>query len=154
MNNVILPSQFTIRVYGLLIVDDLILISNEQIKDFRFTKFPGGGLEFGEGVADCLVREFKEETGLDITVDNHFYTSDFYQQSAFNKQDQLIAIYYLVSAANLGVLNLEKQIINTGRYVENIQLKWMKLSEINEAVFTFPIDKLIAQKLKEYYSQS
>lgn len=154
MSNVILPSQFTIRVYGLLIVDDLILISNEQIKDFRFTKFPGGGLEFGEGVADCLVREFKEETGLDITVDNHFYTSDFYQQSAFNKQDQLIAIYYLVSAANLGVLNLEKQIINTGRYVENIQLKWMKLSEINEAVFTFPIDKLIAQKLKEYYSQS
>ena len=154
MNNVILPSQFTIRLYGLLIVDDLILISNEQIKDFRFTKFPGGGLEFGEGVADCLVREFKEETGLDITVDNHFYTSDFYQQSAFNKQDQLIAIYYLVSAANLGVLNLEKQIINTGRYVENIQLKWMKLSEINEAVFTFPIDKLIAQKLKEYYSQS
>jgi ADP-ribose pyrophosphatase YjhB (NUDIX family) len=29
---------------------------------------PGGGLEFGESPRECLVREFLEETGLDVRV--------------------------------------------------------------------------------------
>ena len=61
-------SHITVRVYGILI-DSVhgLLVSDEFIRGEYFTKLPGGGLEFGEGTRDCLVREFKEETGLDIS---------------------------------------------------------------------------------------
>lgn len=90
---------FNIRVYGILKnSQNQVLVSDEFIRGNYFTKFPGGGLEFGEGTRDCLVREFKEETGLDVTVGEHIYTTDFFQISAFNNKDQIVCIYYYVHA--------------------------------------------------------
>ena len=54
--------QFNLRVYGILINDQKqVLVSDEYIRGKHYTKFPGGGLEFGEGTRDCLAREFMEE---------------------------------------------------------------------------------------------
>src|ERR1051325_4920344 len=89
--------QFNIRIYGLLIEDRKILVADEIVRGGRrVTKFPGGGLELGEGPIACLEREFLEETGFQIKVLQHFYTTDFFQQSAFNPEDQIISIYYKV----------------------------------------------------------
>ena len=74
--------NFNIRVYGILLdKNKRVLISDEFIRGNYFTKFPGGGLEFGEGTRDCLKREFKEETGLDVEIKEHIYTTDFFQIS-------------------------------------------------------------------------
>jgi len=87
---------FNVRVYGLLINPEKeILISDEQEYGIRFTKFPGGGLESGEGLVDGLKREFKEECDLEIEIVKHFYTTDFYVKSAFN-DSQVISVYYVV----------------------------------------------------------
>ena len=60
-------TKFTIRVYGILVNENKrVLVSDEFIRGDYFTKFPGGGMELGEGTRDCLRREFKEETGLDV----------------------------------------------------------------------------------------
>src|SRR5919112_1993367 len=92
-------AMFNVRVYGLLIDSKRrLLVSDEFIRGNYFTKFPGGGLEFGEGTRDCLKREFKEETDLDVTVGQHIYTTDFFQISAFNNVDQILSIYYFVHA--------------------------------------------------------
>src|SRR6476620_5160426 len=89
--------RFNIRVYGVLINEQQqVLVCDELIRGQRYTKFPGGGLEFGEGTRDCLKREFMEEMDLAIEVTDHLYTTDFYQPSAFNPDDQIISIYYLV----------------------------------------------------------
>ncbi len=75
---------FNVRVYGILVNDkNQILLSDEIIRGNFYTKFPGGGLEIGEGTRECLKREFKEEMNLEVEVEKHFYTTDFYQQSAF-----------------------------------------------------------------------
>src|ERR1700760_1317874 len=93
---------FNVRVYGILINDaNQVLISDEQEYGFRFTKFPGGGLEPGEGLIDGLKREFVEECNLRVEVLSHFYTTDFFVKSAFN-DSQVISIYYMVK--NLGEL--------------------------------------------------
>ena len=77
-------STFTIRVYGILMNDkNQVLVSDEYIRGNYYTKFPGGGLEFGEGTRDCLKREFMEEMGLKVEVGEHLYTTDFFQMSAF-----------------------------------------------------------------------
>ena len=53
--------RFNVRVYGIYITpQQQILLSDERIGDFCFTKFPGGGLEFGEGLHEALIREWKE----------------------------------------------------------------------------------------------
>lgn len=71
---------FNIRVYGILLdSQQRLLVSDEFIRGAYITKLPGGGLEFGEGTRDCLKREFKEETGLDVVIGDHFYTTDFFK---------------------------------------------------------------------------
>lgn len=135
--------MFNIRVYGLLINEkDQILISDEWIRGNFYTKFPGGGLEFGEGTIDCLRREFKEEMNITIQVKDHFYTTDFYQQSAFNPNDQIISIYYFVNcnqSFDLNIINAEEGKSECFRFIS--------LSELSEDKMSLPIDKTVARLL-------
>jgi 8-oxo-dGTP pyrophosphatase MutT (NUDIX family) len=92
--------MFNVRVYGVLMdKEKRVLLSDEFIRGAYITKFPGGGLELGEGTRDCLKREFAEETGLEVTIGEHVYTTDFFQISAFNNTHQIISIYYFVHTA-------------------------------------------------------
>src|ERR1700712_844998 len=87
---------FNVRVYGLLINEQQeILISDEKEYGTMFSKFPGGGLEYGEGLIDGLKREFMEECDMEIAIIKHYYTTDYFVK-AFFVEGQLISIYYLV----------------------------------------------------------
>jgi ADP-ribose pyrophosphatase YjhB (NUDIX family) len=142
-------NRFNVRVYGLLMNEiNQILVVHEQINDFKFTKFPGGGLEYVEGIIDCLIREFDEETGLDINVIEHFYTTDFFQSSAFKPNDQLISVYYKVAAKNdWRTVTLEDQVLNIGNRTELLRFEWVELHQLNLELMTFPIDKFVCNKL-------
>lgn len=131
---------FNVRVYGLLIESDRVLVLNEVIKGMAMTKFPGGGLEFKEGTKDCLIREFQEELNLDIEIDNHYYTTDFYQESAFNKNHQILSVYYLVKRKSISSL----PVINTS-VIKGFS--WISLKDLKPESFTFPIDRYIVNKL-------
>ncbi|WP_214070532.1 NUDIX hydrolase [Mucilaginibacter sp. dw_454] len=139
---------FNVRVYGLLINDaHEILISDEQEYGMQFTKFPGGGLEYGEGMTEGLKREFVEECNLNVEIINHFYTTDFFVKSAFN-DSQIISIYYVVK--NIEPVNL---VIKTSPFdfdgdIEPLQsFRWIKLSELKESDFMFPTDQHVANLL-------
>ena len=62
----IMDKRFNIRVYGIWIQDHKILVNEELIRGKKIIKFPGGGLQWGEGIKDCLQREWKEELNIDI----------------------------------------------------------------------------------------
>ncbi len=150
-------ARFNIRVYGLLVDDKKrILLSDEYIRGGFFTKFPGGGLEFGEGTRDCLKREFKEETGLDVEVGDHIYTTDFFQVSAFNNNDQIISIYYWVhgDASQLETKTdrfdfIPHQISDPEGEAE--VFRWISINELNESMMDLPIDKLVVNMIKENF---
>lgn len=135
--------RFNIRVYGIGIRNNCdVLLSDESIRDFSFTKFPGGGLEWGEGIKDCLVREFREEFDLEIEVGELFYFTDFFQQSAFSEHDQVISVYYriqLPESFDTHVVQGEKGEI----------LRWKTISELTSDDLTFPIDKKVAELLQK-----
>ncbi|MBK7181777.1 MAG: NUDIX hydrolase [Bacteroidetes bacterium] len=144
-------SRFNIRVYGLLINDfNQVLISDEIIKGHYITKFPGGGLEFGEGIIDCLKREFREETNNDIEVVRHFYTTDFFQQSAYNPSHQIISIYYIVKEGNSFNLKTTSTPFDFKEHIDEAQaFRWLSIKELTEEQFSLPIDKLVSLLLKE-----
>ena len=132
-----MPSRFNIRVYGICIEDGRLLVNEELIHGRRVIKFPGGGLELGEGTVDGLRREWMEELGLEIEVLGHYYTTDFFQQSAFD-DTQVISIYYLVRAlAATGIRNT----------VPGERTYWMPLIEVAEDSFSLPIDRVIGRMI-------
>ncbi len=145
---------FNIRVYGILInKQHQVLLSDELIKGKHYTKFPGGGLEFGEGIADCLIREFKEETDLNVEIDEHLYTTDFFQVSAFNPAHQIISVYYKVKIVEdidvmsyIEIINQHAQFKKDNSNAE--VFKWINLSELTEEMVSLPIDKIVVKKLK------
>lgn len=147
-------NRLNIRVYGILINNkNEILLVDEQIDDFKFTKFPGGGLELGEGTIDCLKREFLEECDLSIKIIKHFYTTDFFQQSAFRPTDQLISIYYLVKPEQFPInINLNQfEVMEYGKK-ETLHFKWVSLYNLKVEQLTFPIDKVVCQMILSHYS--
>ena len=87
--------HFSLRVYALIINDKAqVLLSDEYLFNQKMTKFPGGGMHFGEGTIDCILREAIEEFGQEIEVTEHFYTTHFFQRALFYSDHQLISIYY------------------------------------------------------------
>ena len=152
--------MFTIRVYGILINEKKqVLVSDEFIRSNYYTKFPGGGLELGEGTRDCLKREFKEEMNLDVLVEDHIYTTDYFQMSAFNPADQIISIYYFVKALEEITAPLrdrefdfdEEQLKIYQRENEIETFRFIEWNNFSDESVTLPIDKIVAAIIKEKY---
>ena len=151
--------MFNIRVYGILINDEKqILVSDEFIRGKYYTKFPGGGLEPGEGTRDCLKREFVEEMNLNVEVGDHIYTTDFYQRSAFNPDHQIVSIYYYVKALEEITAPIRTKEFD---FDERELAIYEKVNEIETFRFidwdnfyaesvTLPIDKYVVNMLKGY----
>jgi len=142
--------KFNVRAYGLLINEhNEILLSDEQEYGHRFIKFPGGGLEYGEGLIDGLKREFMEECNAEIEIISHFYTTDFFVKSAFN-DSQVLSVYYIVR--NVSPLNLSfKEIPYDFDEKNDIMqaFRWKKVIELTEDDVTFPTDKHVVKMLNE-----
>ena len=150
--------RFNVRVYGVLINDQKqVLVSDELIRGNYYTKFPGGGLEFGEGTRECLRREFMEEMNLKVEVAEHLYTTDYFQVSAFNPDHQIISIYYRVTPLEALSVRLSTtafdfdagQIENYNQLHETESFRFIDWDVLSEESVTLPIDKLVVRLLKE-----
>lgn len=143
--------QFTIRVYGLLLHNGSILVADELIRGQRITKFPGGGLEYGEGLKDCLVREIREEIGVEAFDVEHFYTTDFFQQSAFHDTPmQVISVYYTFRVADPNVVPVVTEPFTgiTGPGDQEV-FRWLKLEGSKEEDLSLPIDRVVWRMFAE-----
>jgi ADP-ribose pyrophosphatase YjhB (NUDIX family) len=65
-----------VRVAGVVIEDDRVLLLNQDTDTGRSWSLPGGKVEEGETLAAALVREMREETGLDIEPGRLLYVCD------------------------------------------------------------------------------
>ena len=152
--------MIVVRVYGILVNEHKqVLVSDELIRGGYYTKFCGGGMEKGEGTLDCLRREFREEMDLVVSVQEHIYTTDFYQQSAFNPDHQILSVYYRVEPLEPIKAPLRNQpfafdqaqmliydqmgSVETFRFVNSI--------DFSADTVTLPIDKIVAGIIREKY---
>jgi ADP-ribose pyrophosphatase YjhB (NUDIX family) len=149
--------MFNIRVYGILISENReILVSDEFIRGNYYTKFPGGGLEFGEGTRDCLRREFMEEMNLRVEIGEHIYTTDFFQLSAFNPSHQIISIYYQAHALEpISVPLRDKPFVFDDKQMEVYRatgetetFRMIPWDAFSPESVSLPIDKVVAGLIK------
>jgi 8-oxo-dGTP diphosphatase len=154
--------MFNLRVYGVLLgANNEVLVSDELIRGGYYTKFPGGGLEFGEGTRHCLKREFKEEMDLEVAVGEHLYTTDYFQMSAFNPDHQIISIYYWVTAmeqikAPLRQKPFDFDVREMKIYAERKEtetFRFIDAAAFNEDSVTLPIDKVVATLIRQRLNQ-
>lgn len=152
--------MITVRVYGILINEQKqVLVSDEYIRGSYYTKFPGGGLEVGEGTRDCLKREFMEEMNLNVAIGDHIYTTDFYVKSAFNNAQQILSIYYFATALEPITVPLRSQpfdfdeqqmkIYNDAQQTETF--RFIDWDDFSEETVSLPIDKVVAGLIKEKF---
>jgi len=148
--------KLIVRVYGLVINEHKeILISDEYVLETNMIKFPGGGLEFGEGPVECLKREIKEECkGQELENIRHYYTTDFYQKALFYKSAQLLSIYYLADLKKPLQFKISDKPFDF-EIVDNLgqSFRWVKIKELKEHDITFPIDKFVVRKLKQTFDE-
>jgi len=153
--------RFNIRVYGLWVNDNReILLCDEHFNDTYITKFPGGGLAFGEGLTDALKREWREELNVDIEILAHFYTTDFLQVSAFNPNSQVISVYYTVKPNTTPDVEFKSKLFDFDALKEGADessealakeeaFRFVPITDLKEDHVTFPIDKQVVKMLKE-----
>ena len=153
-------SKFNVRVYGILLNEHKqVLVSDEYIRGEYYTKFPGGGLEFGEGTRECLQREFKEEMNLDVSIEDHIYTTDIFQMSAFTPEHQIIAIYYFAKALQpitvpirTAVFDFDEQQLQVYELTKQIEtFRFIDWENFTADAITLPIDKIVTSLLREKY---
>lgn len=127
-----------LRVYGVLRSQDSenILFIDETIMGKRLFKFPGGGVEHNEGPAQALIREFREELAVEISVGSLVYVSPNFHLSFFRPQ-QLISLYWEVN-----LLKGQPQ-----SQLPNLNLVWRPLKELKITEMTHPVDQEVVSEL-------
>jgi 8-oxo-dGTP diphosphatase len=146
--------KYTIRVYMLILNErSEILLSDEYFMDMKMVKFPGGGMEYGEGTLHCLQREAMEEFGQKLTNIRHFYTTDYYQKAYFYQDHQLISIYYLANLSEPPKFRISDRPFDFPELKNGAQsCRWVSLAEIEQEDLTFPVDRKVIGMLKTEFT--
>jgi 8-oxo-dGTP diphosphatase len=134
--------QWRPSVYGIVIKDNKILLS----KQFGKYDLPGGGLDLGEELEKGVIREVKEETGIDVKspklmgVENSFFQSSH----AKNESYQSLLFYYLCDyvGGNLSTDGFDEYEKGYAELAEWIPISELDHLEINSTVDYRPFIKL------------
>jgi ADP-ribose pyrophosphatase YjhB (NUDIX family) len=117
-------TKFRVAIYGVLVENGKVLLTDTRVPSGIITNFPGGGLELGESPVGALEREFLEETSINVKVLDLLYCSRLFQQNPEYPHEQLMHIYYRVERigdhANLN-----------GNGDDVAQASWVARSELN-----------------------
>ncbi len=135
-----------IRVAGILIEDNKILLIQHHKNDKKYWLIPGGGNDWGETTKEALIREYKEETNMDIEVDEFLFFSEtispdkkrhvlnlFYKIHRNNKNDSIIKLGEEAVLTDLKFVTKEE--LETMTIYPNIKENLLKLMN-NEKIRT------------------
>ena len=96
-------------------------------------EFPGGKVEEGETLQECLKREIKEELDLEITVKDFLMTTDF---------------NYEFGSIRMEVFFASAETDKIGKMDSHEDYRWIKTEELDKFEFA-PADLPVVEKLKE-----
>lgn len=136
-----------IRVAGILIEDDKILLIQHQKNNKKYWLIPGGGNDWGESTKEAVIREYKEETNLDIKVDKFLFFSETISP---DKSRHVLNLFYSVHRENR-----DDKVMKLGHEAVLADLKFFGKDEIKKlTIYPNIKDNLIkimnGEKVEDY----
>lgn len=129
---------FSVRAYGVLRRGDEVLLTRSRFGERTFINFPGGGVDIGEGPGEGLLREYREETGLEVRATRLLHASEKAHLST-QAPIQIVSLYWLVERVS-GDLRL------TGNGDDVLELFWRPASALPLSEM-FPADLEFCERL-------
>jgi 8-oxo-dGTP pyrophosphatase MutT (NUDIX family) len=129
-----------------------ILVSDEYYYGQYITKFPGGGMEFGETTIECLKREWAEELKIEIEVGKHIHTSEVFQAYPFRDDIQIISIYYFVrplTVLGMKIKNVPFDFPVSNGAHHNFAVRWIDVNLFNSQCMTLLSDKMVTEIIRQ-----
>ena len=128
---------FSYRVGGVLIKDDQVLLT----KGGDDYSLPGGHVQIGETSSDTVIREFKEETGLDVEPLNVISTYENFWNWDDKKCHQLCIFYRLK-------LKDESQELIPNPDTKETKYVWVSLNDLSKIkLYPLGVAKLINEQV-------
>lgn len=112
------------RAVVVIINKDRILLIHRFKKDKEYYVFPGGGIEDGEAAEQAAIREIKEETNLDVSLDRKLWEYE-------NKKGGGLGHYFLATKF-IGKLQLGEPEASRQSSANIYRLEWVSLKKIKE----------------------
>jgi 8-oxo-dGTP diphosphatase len=141
-------TRFRIALYGVLIENNKVLLTTTKVPSGTITNFPGGGLELGESPLEAVVREFDEETGLSVAVENLIFCSQKFQQNPEYPDEQLMHIYYRVKLTGGNLLD-------KGNNDDVLNVGWVSLEDLpNHRILAVDIEFTESRNFRSLFGSS
>ena len=106
-------NSIRIRVAGILLQDQKILLVRHEKNGKSYFLLPGGGIEYGETASEALIREFNEEVGLTIEVGKLVFVQDSIPP---NRHRHVLNLYFLVKTSNFNITVTQDKILKGAGY--------------------------------------
>ena len=116
-------TRFRVAIYGVLIENGKVLLTDTTVPSGIITNFPGGGLELGEAPLEAVAREFKEETNIEVAVGDLLFCSQRFQQNPEYPDEQLMHIYYRVR-------RVSGEVVDRGNNDDVVSVRWTAPAEL------------------------
>ena len=110
-----------VRVAGIVIQENSILLIQHVKNEKKYWLVPGGGVDWGESLEEALIREYKEETNLDVEVKDFLFFSETISP---DKNKHVINLYFLVKIKN------DSETMKIGNETNLSDLKYVSKEEI------------------------
>ncbi len=128
------PVRLRIRVAGIIVQDEKLLVTGYSINAHRFFSLPGGGQEYGETAEQALRRELDEETALKLEDCELAYVAETFFPDPFDAEPlHLIGLYFRAKVSGESRLGFvspdspEASIMDELRWVSRKELKQLPL---------------------------
>ena len=117
---------FRPSIYGIAINENNEILISPTLDGFDF---PGGGIDKGENHIDALIREVKEESGLDITVGDIITSATSFFKDTDGTPYHAILLYYFVTVTG-GEISTSG--FDPDEQLYNKAARWVSIDELEK----------------------
>lgn len=106
--------------------DELLMVNHSALNTSDFWAPPGGGIEYGQSIEETLIREFKEETGVDIRPVKFLFACEFIK-SPLHAIEVFFEVEHVGGTLKVGS---DPELENNAQIITDV--KWMSAAEIEK----------------------